>query len=115
LLVEDERSVRALTHSLLEQSGHIVLEADNAARAIEIAQQHNGPIHLLLTDVVMPGMNGPALADTILPIRLDMKVLYISGYSSSFGTQTACSCGNLLQKPFSRAALLRKVRDLLNM
>ena len=117
LLVEDEQSVRVLTRSLLEQGGYTVLEADNAAHAIEIAKQHHGPIHLLLTDVVMPGMNGPALADEILPIRLDTKVLYVSGYSGSFGTQTGLipEGANLLQKPFSRAVLLRKLRNLLDM
>jgi CheY-like chemotaxis protein len=117
LLVEDEQSVRKLTRSLLEESGYTVLEAENGAHAVEIAKQHHGPIHLLLTDVVMPGMNGPAVADKILPIHSETKVLYVSGYSSSFGTQTGLvpAGANLFQKPFSRAALLRKVRNLLDM
>jgi PAS domain S-box-containing protein len=117
LLVEDEQSVRALTRNLLEQGGYTVLEADNGAHAVEIAKQHHGPIHLLLTDVVMPGMNGPAVAEMILPIHPEAKALYVSGYSSSFGTQTGLvpAGPNLFQKPFSRAALLRKVRNLLDM
>jgi PAS domain S-box-containing protein len=117
LLVEDEQSVRALTRNLLEQGGYTVLEADNGAHAVEIAKQHHGPIHLLLTDVVMPGMNGPAVAEMILPIHPEAKALYVSGYSSSFGTQTGLvpAGANLFQKPFSRAALLRKVRNLLDM
>ena len=117
LLVEDEQSVRALTRNLLEQGGYTVLEADNGAHAVEIAKQHHGPIHLLLTDVVMPGMNGPAVAEMILPIHPEAKALYVSGYSSSFGTQTGLvpAGANLFQKPFSRAALLRKVRNLLEM
>ena len=117
LLVEDEQSVRALTRNLLEQGGYTVLEADNGAHAVEIAKQHHGPIHLLLTDVVMPGMNGPAVAEMILPIHPEAKTLYVSGYSSSFGTQTGLvpAGANLFQKPFSRAALLRKVRNLLDM
>ena len=117
LLVEDEQSVRALTRNLLEQGGYTVLEADNGAHAVEIAKQHHGPIHLLLTDVVMPGMNGPAVAEMILPIHPEAKTLYVSGYSSSFGTQTGLvpAGANLLQKPFSRVALLRKVRNLLDM
>jgi signal transduction histidine kinase/CheY-like chemotaxis protein len=117
LLVEDEQSVRALTRNLLEQGGYTVLEADNGAHAVEIAKQHHGPIHLLLTDVVMPGMNGPAVAEMILPIHPEAKALYVSGYNSSFGTQTGLvpAGANLFQKPFSRAALLRKVRNLLDM
>jgi PAS domain S-box-containing protein len=117
LLVEDEQSVRTLTRNLLEEGGYTVLEAKNGAHAVEIANEHYGPIHLLLTDVVMPGMNGPAVADKILPIHSKAKVLYVSGYSSSFGTQTGLVPveANLLQKPFSRASLLRKVRNLLDM
>jgi DNA-binding NtrC family response regulator len=71
---------------------------------------------LLLTDVVMPGMQGPALTGKILPIHSETKVLYVSGYSSSFGTQTGLipAGANLLQKPFSREALLRKLRNLLD-
>jgi PAS domain S-box-containing protein len=116
LLVEDEQSVRALTRNLLEQGGYTVLEADNGAHAVEIAKRH-GHIHLLLTDVVMPGMNGPAVVDKILPIHSETKVLYVSGYSSSFDTPTGLvpAGADLLQKPFSRAALLRKVRNLLDM
>jgi two-component system, cell cycle sensor histidine kinase and response regulator CckA len=117
LLVEDEQSVRKLTRSLLEESGYTVLEADNGAHAVEIAKQHHGPIHLLLTDVVMPGMNGPTVVDKILPIHSETKVLYVSGYSNSFGTQTGLvpEGANLPQKPFLRAALLGKLRDLLEM
>ena len=116
MLVEDEQSVRALTRNLLEQSGYTVLDADNGAHAVEIAVQHHGPIHLLLTDVVMPGINGPALADKILPIHPETKTLYVSGYSGSFGTQTGLvpEGADLLQKPFSRSALLRKLRNVLD-
>jgi PAS domain S-box-containing protein len=116
LLVEDEQSVRALTHNLLEQSGYTVLDADNGAHAVEIAVQYHGPIHLLLTDVVMPGMNGPAITDKILPIHPEAKTLYVSGYSGSFGTQTGLvpEGADLLQKPFSRSALLRKLRNILD-
>jgi CheY-like chemotaxis protein len=116
LLKHEAESVRALTRNLLEQGGYTVLEADNGAHAVEIAKKHHGPIHLLLTDVVMPGMQGPALTDKILPIHSETKVLYVSGYSSSFGTQTGLipAGANLLQKPFSREALLRKLRNLLD-
>jgi YesN/AraC family two-component response regulator len=90
-----------------------VLEADDAAHAIEIAAQHPGPIDLFLTDVVMPGMNGPALAEKILPLYPKAKVLFVSGYSGSFGAHTGLvpASATLLQKPFSRATLLQKLRD----
>ena len=115
LLVEDERAVRTLTRNLLEQGGYRVLEADSGKHALGIAEQHHGPIHLLLTDVVMPGMNGPTLADQILPMHPEAKTLYVSGYSESFGTHTQLvpTGANLLQKPFSRVALLLKLRNLL--
>jgi two-component system, cell cycle sensor histidine kinase and response regulator CckA len=116
LLVEDEQSVRSLTRGLLEHGGYTVLEAETGARAIEIATQHPEPIHLVLTDVVMPGMNGPTLADKILSIHPETKALYASGYSGSFGTQTGLvpAGATLLQKPFSRIALLQKVRRVLD-
>jgi two-component system, cell cycle sensor histidine kinase and response regulator CckA len=116
LLVEDEQSVRALTRNMLEQSGYTVLEADSGARAMEIAQQHHDPIHLLLSDVVMPGMNGPTLVRKILPLHPEAKELYVSGYSGKFGTQTGLipAGATLLQKPFSRTALLLKLRNLLD-
>jgi PAS domain S-box-containing protein len=116
LLVEDEQAVRALTRSLLEQGGYTVLEAENGAQAIEMARQHPGLIHLLLTDVVMPGMNGPALVGNILPIHPEAKVLFVSGYSGRFGAHTGLvpEGANLLQKPYSRATLLQKLRDVID-
>ncbi len=116
LLVEDEQSVRVLTRSLLEQGGYTVLEADNGEQAIELAKQHSGLIHLLLTDVVMPGMKGPTLAEKILQIHPESKALYVSGYSGSFGTQTGLvpAGSNFLQKPFSKVTLLKKLREALS-
>ena len=73
LLVEDAEPVRQLTRSLLTESGYTVLEADHPQKAIEIAKAHEGNIHLLLTDMVMPGMNGRALAEKLANIRPDMK------------------------------------------
>jgi CheY-like chemotaxis protein len=114
--VEDEPSVRRLTRSLLEQGGYTVLEAASGPHAVEIAEQHRGHIHVLLTDVVMPGMNGPTLVEKIKTVHPEATPLYVSGYSSSFSTQTGLVPGEaaLLQKPFSRGALLQKLRDLLN-
>jgi CheY-like chemotaxis protein len=116
LLVEDEQSLRTLTRNLLEQVGYAVLEANNGADALEIAKHHYDRIHLLLTDVVMPGMNGPALAEKILAIHPQAKTLYVSGYAGSFGTQTGLIPvgASLVQKPFSRMTLLQKVRNVLD-
>ena len=116
LLVEDEPSVRKLTRNLLEQGGYTVLEADNGEHAVDIARKHSGPIHLLLTDVVMPGMTGPILVEKIASVHPEAIPLYVSGYSGSFGTQTGLvpEGAALLQKPFTRAALLKKLRSLLD-
>ena len=116
LLAEDDPSVRTLTRSLLEQGGYCVLEAENGDHALEIAKQNRAPIDLLLTDVVMPGISGPALACEILTIHPEAKALYMSGYSGSFGFQTGLipDGAHLLQKPFSRITLLQKLRSLLD-
>jgi CheY-like chemotaxis protein len=117
LLVEDEQSVRILTRSMLEQNGYTVLEARNGAHAIEIATEHQGPIHLLLTDVLMPEMNGPIVSEKVRGIHPETKTLYTSGYSGSFGTQSGLlpAGASLLQKPFVRKTLMRKVHSLLDM
>jgi PAS domain S-box-containing protein len=111
LLVEDEESLRGLTRSLLEDSGYTVLEAELPEAAIEMAIRHKGPIHLLLTDMVMPGMDGRALASTLAPGRRDMKVVYMSGYTGFTNTGLAGSDTSWLAKPFNRQSLLRKVRE----
>jgi two-component system, cell cycle sensor histidine kinase and response regulator CckA len=116
LLVEDEESVRTLTRSLLEEGGYTVIEAGNGAQALEIAGRHSGPIQLLLTDVVMPGMNGRVLAQKMIEAQPKMKVIYISGYTGSFSSHGELfdAAATLIQKPFSRATLLRKVREVLD-
>jgi len=115
LLVEDEQSLRALTRDLLERSDYKVLEASSGDHALEVAERHGGPIHLLLTDVVMPGMNGAALAANLAPLHPEMKVLFMSGYTGGFATQIGLlgAGATVLQKPFSRDALLRKLREVL--
>jgi CheY-like chemotaxis protein len=113
LLVEDETSLRTLTRNLLEGCGYTVLDAREGNHALEISQQFAGPIHLLLTDVVMPGMNGRVLAKQLAEQRPEMKVVYMSGYTG----QTIDARGSLdpgsifLQKPFTREELARKVRE----
>jgi PAS domain S-box-containing protein len=111
LLVEDEESLRTLTRTLLQHSGYTVLEAGDGRQAIEIARQHIGPIDLLLTDVVMPGMNGRAVAQHLMGIRPGIGVVYMSGYTD-FGQYVLVDSGvNFLQKPFTRETLLRKLDE----
>jgi two-component system, cell cycle sensor histidine kinase and response regulator CckA len=113
LLVEDEEALRGLARSLLEDSGYTVLEAELPEAATEIARQHRGTIHLLFTDMVMPGMNGRILAANLAAIRPDMKVVYMSGYTGFTNAGLADPDISLLAKPFTRETLLRKVREAL--
>lgn len=114
LLVEDAEPLRRLTRQILESCGYVVLEAATGAEAIQLASQHRGPIHLLLTDLVMPGMSGRALSENLTSTQPHMKVLYMSGYTEfSAGKQEMLGEGAfLLQKPFTRAALIGKVREV---
>ena len=113
LLVEDEEALRGLTRSLLEDRGYTVLEAELPEAATEIARGHRGTIHLLLTDMVMPGMNGRDLAANLAAMRPEMKVLYMSGYTGFTHAGLADPEISLLAKPFTRETLLRKVREAL--
>jgi CheY-like chemotaxis protein len=116
LLVEDAEPLLKLAHMFLKESGYRVLTAANGTEALEAAQQHVGPIHLLLTDVVMPGMNGRVLAERLTPRQPGMKVLYMSGYTDSFiaGHGVLESGTHLLHKPFTADTLTQKVRELLD-
>jgi two-component system cell cycle sensor histidine kinase/response regulator CckA len=116
LLVEDADALRKLARSFLLDHGFHVLPASNGEEAMEVARKHNGPIHLLLTDVVMPGMNGRALADKLLARLPQLKVVYISGYTDSFiaGHGVLEEGTHLLHKPFTEAALIRKIREVLD-
>ncbi len=117
LLVEDEPSFRALTRELLEQSGYTVLESEDVQHALRIAEQHEGTIHLLLTDVVMPRMNGRALARAVQEFRPDIRVLYMSGYTDNVIVhQGILDPGTpFLQKSFTPGKLARKVREVLDL
>jgi len=116
LLVEDEDNLRNMARLYLEREGYTVLEAPDGAAAIQLASAHPGPIHLLLTDVIMPGMNGRELANYISPRRPEMKVLYMSGYTENAivhnGTLDAGI--TLLQKPFTLPVLKATVRKMLD-
>jgi nitrogen-specific signal transduction histidine kinase/ActR/RegA family two-component response regulator len=115
LVVEDEEMVRALTQAILERYGYTVLAARTVQDALRFAQEGSRPIQLLLTDTIMPGMNGPQLAEAVRSIRSDMKVLYMSGYTDKAFTHTVAKDPGtaFLQKPFSPQTLARKVREVL--
>src|SRR6201993_347505 len=116
LLVEDEANLRYLARQYLEKQGYKVIEAADGAVAMQIAVAHEGVIHLLLTDVIMPGMNGRELAQRISEIRPNVKVLYMSGYTENvIGHNGTLDAGvRLLQKPFNLRDLKDKVREVLD-
>jgi len=115
LVVEDEEEVRALARDVLEMNGYAVLEALDVADATRLAETHPGPIHLLITDVVMPGASGPELARRLRARRPDLRVLCMSGYPESADGRIEGEAGwnAWLQKPFTPDGLMRKVRDCL--
>ncbi len=114
LLVEDEDRVRRLMHNYLEREGYQLLEARNAEEAEAIAEVYEEPIHILVTDVVMPGITGPALSERLKRLRPDMKVLFVSGYRHDTPQMEGLEPDlNVLSKPFVAADLLRRVRLLL--
>jgi signal transduction histidine kinase len=114
LVVEDEEKVRNLVSVVLKDQGYTVLESRDAEEAARLCREYAGPLHLLLTDVVMPGMSGPELALQLCPLRPEMKVLYMSGYAdSAIARHRLAKDTPFLQKPFLPDALSRKIRDLL--
>jgi two-component system, cell cycle sensor histidine kinase and response regulator CckA len=116
LLVEDETSLRKLSRHLLELCGYEVLEAENGTEALKVSQEHRGIIHLLLTDVVMPGMSGRVLADQLVKRRPETRVVYMSGYTGqTVGEHGVLAEGSFfLPKPFTRQALAHKIREALD-
>ena len=113
LLVEDEESLRTLTRSILEQGGYTVIEACNGMEAIEIAREATGPIHLLLTDMVMPGMNGRVVAEKVEELHPGIRVAYMSGYTGFTTREAASLNGIIIAKPFTRNILLQKLSEAL--
>jgi two-component system, cell cycle sensor histidine kinase and response regulator CckA len=115
LLVEDAADLRGLTRHFLELSGYSVLEAENSPKAVRTADLHQGTIHLLITDVVLPGESGPTLALSLTRKRPEMKVLYVSGYTENAIVHHGLLDPGIrfLQKPYSRDSLIRKVREVL--
>ena len=116
LLVEDSEPLKKLAQKFLESAGFHVLSAASGEEALEVAAHYGGTFDLLLTDVVMPGMNGRVLAEQLLPRQPGMRVLYMSGYTDSFiaGHGVLEPGTHLLHKPFTDEVLIRKVREVLD-
>jgi len=115
LLVEDETALLELSTQLLEQLGYAVLAAGHPNQALELAERHIGPIHLLLTDVIMPEMSGPDLWQRLSALKPSLKCLFMSGYTADvIARHGVLGDGvHLLQKPFSREVLATKLREAL--
>jgi CheY-like chemotaxis protein len=116
LIVEDEEALREVTERIFTASGYHVITAPNGADAVALAARHDGAIHLLLTDVVMPNMLGKEAAEQIRQLKPDIEVLYMSGYAQP----TLASQGrldpdvNLIEKPFSASSIIEKAGRVLN-
>jgi CheY-like chemotaxis protein len=115
LLVEDQEEVRRVAHEILRRYGYHVIEASNAGEALLSCERHPRTIHLLLTDVVMPQVSGRELAERLVGIRPDMKVLYMSGYTDNVVVNHGILDSGIayLQKPLVPEMLARRVREVL--
>ena len=115
LVVDDQEAIRTLVQTVLKSYGYKVLVAANGSEALLYSERHTGPIHLLLTDVMMPGMTGQELVDRFRPLRPEMEVLFMSGYMENGVVQsgTLDAGVSFLAKPFSPDALATKVREVL--
>jgi CheY-like chemotaxis protein len=116
LIVEDEEEVRKLTAKILEMQGYRILETSNGDDALLACERRKGPIHLMLADIVMPGMSGSELAKLLEPLYPEIKILYMSGYTdNAIVRHGVLEKGvNYIQKPFTMEALARKVRVVLD-
>jgi two-component system, cell cycle sensor histidine kinase and response regulator CckA len=116
LLVEDEEIVRKLVEAALKREGYQVLSASDAIEAIKMCEQHTGPIDMMLTDVVMPGMSGWELASHLTTVRHEMKVLFMSGYTENLTIKAGVLNKDIhfIQKPFTPLTLARKIREVLD-
>jgi two-component system cell cycle sensor histidine kinase/response regulator CckA len=116
LVVEDEAGVREMARRMLAAGGYAVLTAANGAEALSLLERHRGVLHLMLTDVVMPGMNGVDLAARVAEIRPDMKILFTSGHTENAALRLAAldNTWPFIGKPYTMADLIRKVRETLD-
>jgi CheY-like chemotaxis protein len=112
LVVEDDVAVRTLTRYVLDGAGYTILEAADGPAALRIAETHAGPIHLLVTDLLMPGMTGRQLADRLTALRPGLKVLYLSGLGADAAAASHPGAA-FLEKPFRPADLTRLVTQLI--
>ncbi len=115
VLVEDADGVRSVVREILRGAGYAVLEAKNGMEALQICRSHGGPLDLLLSDVVMPGISGPEIAERVTGLRPETQVLYMSGYADDVLSEDDRTGGRLLHKPFSRRELLDAVASMLGM
>ena len=114
LLVDDEEALRVAARRMLQRAGFTVIQASDGADALRVLAEHTGPVHVLVTDVVMPNMSGPDLVDRMLPSRPGIRVLFLSGYSPEMIRGRGLPEGSaFLQKPFDAVALVRKIRALI--
>ncbi|MBI2189189.1 MAG: response regulator [Acidobacteria bacterium] len=114
LLVDDDTGVRELIRRVLEGHGYKVLQARDVGDAIAIEETHREPIHLLLSDIIMPGLSGPDLAQRIVRRRPMIEVLFVSGYASGEAIGSTSQSVAVLQKPFTPETLATKVRERLD-
>jgi two-component system cell cycle sensor histidine kinase/response regulator CckA len=116
LVVDDEDVVRKLVSRILRSQGYAVLDARNGGEAKLLSERHQGAIHLVLTDVVMPEISGRQLSEHLRAAQSDLKVLFMSGYSDDAIVQNGIlkAEANFIQKPFSPESLARKVREVLD-
>ncbi|MBE9484228.1 MAG: response regulator, partial [Bacteroidetes bacterium] len=116
LIVEDNEGLRKFTQEVLQSYGYRILAAENGEEALKVGKEHEGPIHLLLTDVVMPKIGGKEAADRLQPLYPQMKVIYMSGYTDNAIIHHGVLAPglNFLEKPFTPEGLARKVREALD-
>jgi two-component system, cell cycle sensor histidine kinase and response regulator CckA len=116
LVVENESAIRNLLQVALRRNGYTVLAAESGREALELVRTHTGDIHLLITDVMMPDMDGPELVKQLSTIRPDTRALFMSGYmDDTLGDYRILSTNaNFIQKPFSPRTIALKVREILD-
>lgn len=116
LLVEDDAGVRELARRVLEKQGYTLLEAQNGEEALQVVSEHRGSLHLLLTDIIMPGMTGKTLAEQLTQQQADLKVIYMSGYPHNIIANHGALDPDVifLSKPFTSVTLTRQVREVLD-